>query len=40
MMKREKTDVFFDGMHCYTTGNNCLTMIKHPLISEWVRNNF
>jgi len=39
MMKREKTDVFFDGMHCYTTGNNSLVMIKHPLISEWIKEN-
>jgi hypothetical protein len=39
MMKREKTDVFFDGMHCYTTGKNSLVMIKHPLISEWIKNN-
>lgn len=40
MMVNEHTDVFFDGMHCYTTGNNSLVMIKHPLISEWIKKNF
>ena len=40
LMKREKTDVFFDGMHCYTTATNSLVMVKHPLISEWIKKNF
>ena len=40
MMKANKTDVFYDGMHCYTTGNNCLVIVKHSELTEWVKNNF
>lgn len=40
IMKREHTDVFFDGMHCYTTTKNCLVMVKHPLLTEWIKKNF
>lgn len=40
MMKKANTDILYDGLHCFTTGNNCLAIIRHPLITEWIKNNF
>jgi hypothetical protein len=38
LMKANKTDVFYDGMHCYSTGINCLVIVEHSELTEWIKN--